>query len=87
MTRVEHQITINAAREHVFDIIVDYERYPEFLPDMQAVQLISREDGIALVRFEIEILMRIGYSLRLTEERPELCARLVSDAGSGRIDE
>ncbi len=70
MAKTEQQIVINAPIDRVFDIIVDYERYPEFLPDMRAVQVQSRHDGVAIVSFEIELIMRVGYTLRLVEDRP-----------------
>jgi coenzyme Q-binding protein COQ10 len=70
MPKAEQQIVINAPIDRVFDVIVDYERYPEFLSDMRQVQLVSRNDGVALVAFELELIMRIGYTLRLVEDRP-----------------
>ena len=70
MPKVEREIIIDAPIERVFDVIVDYERYPEFLSDMKDVEVESREDGVALVSFELEIIMRVGYTLRLVEDRP-----------------
>jgi coenzyme Q-binding protein COQ10 len=70
MPKAEQQVVINAPIDRVFDIIVDYERYPEFLPDMRQVQLLSRNDGVSVVSFELELIMRIGYTLRLVEDKP-----------------
>jgi ribosome-associated toxin RatA of RatAB toxin-antitoxin module len=70
MPKTEQQIVIDAPIDEVFDVIVDYERYPEFLPEMKHVQIQSRDDGVALVSFELEIIMRLGYTLRLVEDRP-----------------
>jgi ribosome-associated toxin RatA of RatAB toxin-antitoxin module len=70
MAKTEQSIVIDAPIEKVFDIIVDYEKYPEFLPEMRSAQVHSRTDGIAEVTFELEIIMRLGYTLRLVEERP-----------------
>ncbi|MBN1960663.1 MAG: SRPBCC family protein [Deltaproteobacteria bacterium] len=70
MTQVQQEILINAPIECVFNIITDYENYSDFLPDMKSVTVESRKDGIALVRFEIELIMRVSYTLRLVEEPP-----------------
>jgi coenzyme Q-binding protein COQ10 len=70
MPRAESEILIDAPRDRVFDVIVDYERYPEFLPDMRVSQVVSRHDGVAVVRFELELVMKLSYTLRLVEDRP-----------------
>ncbi len=71
MPRIERDIVIDAPIERVFDVIADYQRYPEFLPDMKAVTVHSRhDDGVLIAEFELELIMRISYTLRLTEDRP-----------------
>src|SRR5690349_2820588 len=70
MPRAEHRVLIQAPIERVFDVIVDYERYPEFLPELKSVTLESRDDGVALVRFEVELIVRVVYTLRLIEDPP-----------------
>ena len=81
MPRAEQQVLINAPIERVFDVIVDYERYPEFLPEMKAVRILSRHDGgVALVRFELELIVRIQYTLRLQEDAPYALTWSLHDA-------
>jgi coenzyme Q-binding protein COQ10 len=70
MPRVEQQVVIQAPAERVFGVIVDYERYPEFLPELKSVTLLSRDDGVALVHFDVELIMRVQYTLRLVEDAP-----------------
>ncbi|MEE8409937.1 MAG: SRPBCC family protein [Myxococcota bacterium] len=70
MAKTEQNVVINAPIERVFAVIVDYEQYPEFLPEMKAVRVVSRHDGVSLVTFELEIIMRLAYTLRLIEDRP-----------------
>jgi coenzyme Q-binding protein COQ10 len=80
MPRVEHSVVIEAPIADVFAIITDYERYPEFLPDMKEVRVIDRHDGVALVRFEIELVMRLSYTLRLVEDAPTRIAWTLEEA-------
>lgn len=70
MAKTEQTVVINASIDRVFDVIVDYECYPEFLPEMKHVEVISQHDGVSVVSFELEIIMRLGYTLRLQEDRP-----------------
>lgn len=70
MTRAEHEIVVAAPIDRAFDVIVDFERYPEFLPEMREVQILDRQDRVLIVRFDLEIIMRISYTLRFEENRP-----------------
>jgi coenzyme Q-binding protein COQ10 len=70
MPTAEQQVVIDAPVERVFATIIDYERYPEFLPDIKQVHVLERHDGLAVVRFELELIMRVSYTLRLSEEPP-----------------
>ncbi len=70
MPKAEHQLEIGAPIERVFDVISDYEHYPEFLPEMREAHVLSRQDGVVVVRFELELVMRLSYTLRLIEDRP-----------------
>ena len=71
MTGDQKQITINAPVEHVFGVITDYEKYPEFLPEMTSVEILSCQDGVTVARFELYIMMRFSYILELEEHRPQ----------------
>lgn len=71
MPQAEQQVVIQAPIERVFAVITDYERYPEFLPELKSVVLNSREDGVALVAFEVELIVRVHYTLRLIEDAPD----------------
>ena len=50
-------------------MITDYERYPEFLPEINAVRVVSRHDNVVTAAFDLELMkMRLSYTLRLQEE-------------------
>ncbi len=70
MPKTEQEIIIAAPIGRVFEAITDYESYPEFLPDMKHVRVASRHDGVTIATFELEIIMRISYTLRLVEDSP-----------------
>ena len=71
MSRAEETILIDASPAKVYGIITDYERYPEFLPEMTSVTIESRHDNVVVARFDLELMMmRFSYTLRLEENPP-----------------
>ena len=71
MAWAERSIEIEASLDAVWKVITDFESYPEFLADMQAARVESR-DGSERVRasFELQILKRIRYTLDFNLEPP-----------------
>ncbi len=70
MAGATRSIEINAPAEVLFDVIIDYEKYPEFLPDMERVS-IQRSDGDnAVAEFHLNLIKRIAYTLDLKGQRP-----------------
>lgn len=92
MSRVEETIVIDAPLAKVWGVITDYERYPEFLPEMTAVSVVSRHDNVVVAKFDLEIMMRFSYSLRLEEEAPtslawtlDSASMMVSNSGGWQL--
>ncbi|MGC3998379.1 MAG: SRPBCC family protein [Anaeromyxobacter sp.] len=68
--RHSQEIVIAAPLEHVFQVIVDYARYPEFVPGIKACRVI-REGPERQVQYDLDLgIKRITYVLRHQEERP-----------------
>jgi ribosome-associated toxin RatA of RatAB toxin-antitoxin module len=70
MAQVTKQVIIEAPLERFYDLVVDYERYPEFVPGIRACRVLSagREKH---VQYELDLgVKRIRYVLRMTEQRP-----------------
>jgi coenzyme Q-binding protein COQ10 len=63
-------IVINATPEKCFDVIVDYERYSEFLPEVKKTRAVNRRGNECDVQYEAEVVKLIKYSVHLKEERP-----------------
>lgn len=70
MAVVKKEVTIDVPVEAFFDLVVDYERYPEFVPGIRACR-VRNGRGERHVEYELDIgLKRIRYVLRHEEERP-----------------
>ncbi len=70
MSVVTQDVLIEAPVERFYDIVVDYERYPEFVPGIRACR-VKRVGGELRVEYELDVgVRRIRYVLRHEEERP-----------------
>lgn len=68
---VSKEIVIDVPVERFFDLILDYERYPEFVPNLTSSRVKRLPDGRKDVEYELDLgIRRIRYTLRHTEERP-----------------
>ncbi len=81
MSRAEETIVIDAPLAKVWSVITDYERYPEFLPEMTSVSIVSRHDNVVVAQFNLELMMRFSYTLRLQEE-PHAALRWTLDSAT-----
>jgi ribosome-associated toxin RatA of RatAB toxin-antitoxin module len=92
MSRAEETIVIDAPLAKVWSIITDYERYPEFLPEMFSVSIVSRHENVVVAQFNLELMMRFSYTLRLQEEPPsavrwtlDSASMMVSNSGGWQL--
>ena len=68
MEEVSQQIIIDATPAECFAVITDYAAYRVFLPAVHEVEILRRENGFSLVRFELDLFFRLNYTLRIIEE-------------------
>ncbi|MBZ4333344.1 SRPBCC family protein [Corallococcus interemptor] len=71
MAGATRTITINAPVEKVFDVITNYDRYGEFLPEVKKISTSQRQGNTVQVHYEVDVVKRIRYTIRVTEERPK----------------
>jgi coenzyme Q-binding protein COQ10 len=70
MASATRSIVINASAERVFDVIADYEHYPQFLPEVKSIRTSARQGNQVDIHYEVDVMKRIKYTLRMTEDRP-----------------
>jgi ribosome-associated toxin RatA of RatAB toxin-antitoxin module len=58
--------------DKLFAVIADYQSYPQFLPEVKSIRISKRLGSEVDVHYEIEVLKKIRYTLRLKEEPPNL---------------
>lgn len=74
MAAVTKQVVIEVPVERFYDLVVDYERYPEFVPGIKACRVVNGRPE-KHVEYELDLpVKRIRYVLRMLEERPRRVA-------------
>jgi coenzyme Q-binding protein COQ10 len=71
MASATRSIVIDVPPERVFDVIVDYDRYPEFLPEVKSIRTSGRQGNQVDIHYEVDVMKRIRYTLRMVEDRPK----------------
>ena len=67
---VKEQIVIGVPVDQFYDVVVDYEAYPEFVPGIRACR-VKKEGKPRLVEYELDLgVKRVKYTLSHVEERP-----------------
>jgi ribosome-associated toxin RatA of RatAB toxin-antitoxin module len=70
MAVVTKEMVVDVPVERFFEIVVDYERYPEFVPGIRRCR-VKEADGEKRVEYELDLgIRRIKYVLRHEEQRP-----------------
>jgi coenzyme Q-binding protein COQ10 len=72
MPQAKQTVVIEVPLAQVWNVVCDYERYPEFISEMRSVRVLRREGPRQEVEFEIELELlglkkRIHYTLAMTE--------------------
>lgn len=71
MSSTRAEIDIEAPIEAVYDVIIDFESYPDFLNETRKVKILKSTSKSARVTFKINIIRKIAYTLdiKLTPQK------------------
>ena len=62
--------TFPCSLEKFYAIISDFEKYPEFLPEVKSIKIIKREPPKSLVEFQVSMVKSFSYRIWLEELPP-----------------
>ena len=63
---------IDAPPRAVYDVVVDYENYPKYMPEMLKVTIEDREGTAQIVEFCCDFGKKMTYSLRIDHDEANL---------------
>lgn len=61
----------NCSKEEFYKIIVDYEKYPEFLSEVKDCKVLETEGGRKKVEYTVNVIKNFKYSLWMSEKDGE----------------
>jgi len=71
MANAKRSIVVNVPPEKFFEVIVDYEKYAEFLPEVKKVKVEHGSGSVKEVTYQVDIKAKvISYTLKHTAEAP-----------------
>jgi coenzyme Q-binding protein COQ10 len=62
--------TFPCTNEQFFNIIADYEKYPQFLSEVKSCKVLETKGNKKLVEFQVSVVKTFTYRLWLSEEKP-----------------
>ena len=62
----------NCTPEQFFNVVADYAKYPEFLQEVKACQVLKTEGNRKLVEYSVSVVKNFKYCLWMTEEKPNV---------------
>ncbi|MFO0597580.1 MAG: SRPBCC family protein [Myxococcaceae bacterium] len=72
MPGAQRTVTFNAPVEKCWAVISDYERYPEFLPEVKKIRTVNRRGAEVDVQYEVDLRVKvIKYTVHMKEEAPK----------------
>jgi len=71
MAGVTTSVTVNTSIEKFYEVIRDVKSYPEFIPEMKKVNVISMDDTDGEVKYDLKIMgFGVSYTLKLKMTSP-----------------
>lgn len=70
MADVKHVEVFNCTPEQFFDLLIDYEKYPDFLSEVKNCKILSIEGETKKVEFKISVVKSLRYVNEQKEVRP-----------------
>lgn len=70
MAGATKQIVFNAPIDRAFEVITNYEQYPQFLTEAKKVRVFDRKGTEANVEWQVDVVKTIKYTVHMKEERP-----------------
>lgn len=94
MSKTSTSVEIKAPLQKVFDVVSDFESYPEFLSGSKKVKILKKSGKKMQVEFQMDVIKTISYTLDIELKSPhEVSWTLVkgdfmkSNTGSWKLSE
>lgn len=70
MAEVNHVETFNCTPQELFDVLKDYEKYPEFLKEVKSCKVIEDKGNEKIVEYSLSVVKDFSYTNQHFEKAP-----------------
>ena len=70
MASVDHVETFNCTPQEMFNLLSDYEKYPEFLSEVKSCKILQDKNGEKLVEYKVSVMKDFMYLNAHRESAP-----------------
>lgn len=70
MANAQRTETFNVDAQKIFDVLKNYESYPDFMDGVSSVEVLERSGNTAKVKYNLNLIKKFSYVLNLVEEGP-----------------
>ncbi len=71
MAKAERTEIFDVPAEKFYQAITDYKSYPKFVDGMKSVEVVSESGDSATVKFNLNLIKEVTYTLKLTGKKNE----------------
>jgi ribosome-associated toxin RatA of RatAB toxin-antitoxin module len=71
MAKAERTEVFDVPVDKYFQAVVDYKSYPQFVDGMKSVEVINDSGDSATVKFNLNLIKEVTYTLKLTAKKNE----------------
>ncbi|MCM2352312.1 MAG: SRPBCC family protein [Pseudobdellovibrio sp.] len=70
MATAQTSEVFNCTPEEFFKIVSDFEKYPEFLPEVKSVKITKNDGNVKEMEYSVSLVKTFKYKLQSTENSP-----------------
>ena len=70
MAEAKAKETFNCTAEEFFKVVADYEKYPEFLPEIKSVKILKNDGSKKQMEYSVSMIKTFKYKLDVEEVSP-----------------
>ena len=70
MAKAQRTETFDVPIEKIYNVIVDYKSYPQFVIGVNDTEVLEQDENGARVTYSIDMIKKITYTLKLKHKKP-----------------
>ncbi len=71
MAKASRKETYDVSASKFYQAVTDYGNYNKFVPGVDSIEVLSSSDDGATVKFNINVIKKISYTLKLTHKKDQ----------------